>query len=233
MQLMEIISQFTWLDKLALGVLFVCWLGTTWIIENPPKRRPSTASLVGEYRRRWMVQFVDRNARIFDGQIIGNLRQGTSFFASACMIAIGGGLALIGNTDKLRAVAQDLTPHAPPQVVWEVKLIIILIFAANAFLKFVWSHRLFGYCSVLMAAVPNDPSDPVALPRAAKAAEINITATKSFNRGLRAVYFGIAALAWLIGALPLLLATLFTLGVVLRREFASQSRAVLLDPSDL
>jgi len=188
---------------------------------------------VGEYRRRWMVQFVDRNARIFDGQIIGNLRQGTSFFASACMIAIGGGLALIGNTDKLRAVAQDLTPHAPPQVVWEVKLIIILIFAANAFLKFVWSHRLFGYCSVLMAAVPNDPSDPVALPRAAKAAEINITATKSFNRGLRAVYFGIAALAWLIGALPLLLATLFTLGVVLRREFASQSRAVLLDPSDL
>jgi len=36
MQLMEIISQFTWLDKLALGVLFVCWLGTTWIIENPP-----------------------------------------------------------------------------------------------------------------------------------------------------------------------------------------------------
>ena len=78
--------------------------------------------------------------------------------------------------------------------------------------------------------MPNDPADPTASPRAAKAAEINITAARSFNRGLRAVYFAMAALAWLGGALPLFVATLVTLVVLWRREFASNSRRVLLQP---
>ncbi len=50
-----------------------------------------------EYRRDWMRQFVTRQPRIFDATMIDSLRQGTAFFASACMIAIGGGVALIGN----------------------------------------------------------------------------------------------------------------------------------------
>jgi uncharacterized membrane protein len=104
----------------------------------------------------------------------------------------------------------------------------MLLFAVNAFLKFVWSHRLFGYCSVLMAAVPNDLDDPNVYVRASQAGEINITAARGYNRGLRSVYFGIASVAWLLGAVPLLMATVFTVAVILRREFASESRAVLL-----
>jgi uncharacterized membrane protein len=87
---------------------------------------------------------------------------------------------------------------------------------------------LFGYCSVIMSAVPNDPKDPKALPMALQAGEVNITAARGYNRGLRSVYFGIASTAWLLGAGPLILATLVTLLVILRREFASQSRHVLL-----
>ena len=98
----------------------------------------------------------------------------------------------------------------------------------NAFLKFVWAHRLFGYCSVLMAAVPNDPNDPAALPRASQAAEISITAARGFNKGLRSVYFGLASAAWLLGPIPLMVATVLTLLVLWRREFASQSRSILL-----
>jgi len=129
-------------------------------------------------------------------------------------------------------VAEDLTFDRAPTFVWEVKLMLMLVFATNAFLKFVWSHRLFGYCAVLMAAVPNDPQDPLAMPRAAKAGEINVTAARGYNRGLRSVYFGIAAAAWLLGGAALILAALFTALVILRREFASESRRVLLDSSD-
>ncbi|MGH1411948.1 MAG: DUF599 domain-containing protein [Pelagimonas sp.] len=220
------------LDLGAVGLFLALWLSLSWLIENPPKNRPSTSKLMSEYRRLWLREFVTRDPRIFDSQIVSSLRQGTAFFASASMIAIGGGFALLGNADRLRGVAQDLTASADPVVVWELKLILMLVMAANAFLKFVWSHRLFGYCSVLMAAVPNDPSDPVAMPRAVKAAEINITAAKAYNRGLRSVYFGIASAAWLGGAIPLLIATFFTLLVIIRREFASHSREVLLNSSD-
>lgn len=223
---------FTLWDAAAVAWLLLAWQGASWLIEHPPRRRPSTSVIMADYRRAWMKVFVTRNPRIFDSQIVNSLRQGTSFFASASMIAIGGGFALIGNADRLRGVAQDLAPSVDPVVVLEIKIMAMMLFAANAFLKFVWSHRLFGYASVLMAAVPNEPEHPAAYPRARKAGEINVTAARSYNRGLRSVYFGIAASAWLVGAWALILATLVTLAVILRREFTSASREVLLDNSD-
>ncbi|WGW04424.1 DUF599 domain-containing protein [Tropicibacter oceani] len=232
MNIAERLALFSMLDYVAVGLLAVLWLGSTHLIEHSPKVRPSTSSLMAQYRREWMVQFVHRDPRIFDSQIIAQLRQGTAFFASGSMIAIGGALALLGNAERLRGVAEELTQTDAPLIVWEIKLFLMVLFAANAFLKFVWSHRLFGYCSVLMAAVPNDPGDPVALPRATKAGEINIIAARAYNRGLRSVYFGIASVAWLAGAPALILAGLFTAGVILRREFASQSREVLLAMTD-
>ena len=219
---------FTVLDAVGLGLLIGGWVLCSLVVENAPKSHPSTSQIMAEFRREWMRQFVQRDPRIFDSQIIASLRQGTAFFASASMIAIGGGFALLGNAERLRGVAQDLTLESDPIFLLEVKLLVLLLFAANAFLKFVWSHRLFGYCSVIMSAVPDDPKDPEALPMALQAGEVNITAARGYNRGLRSVYFGIASTAWLLGAGPLILATLVTLLVILRREFASQSRHVLL-----
>lgn len=227
-----ILASFSLWDAAALGLLVLAWAGSTWIIEHPPKRYPSTSSLMADYRRAWMEVFVQRDPRIFDSQIVASLRQGTAFFASASMIAIGGGFALLGNAERLRGVAQDLGTTSDPVVVFEIKVLVLVLFATNAFLKFVWSHRLFGYASVLMAAVPNDPADPRTLPRARKAGEINVAGGRAYNRGLRSVYFGIGAAAWLIGAWALMAAVLVTLAVILRREFTSHSRDVLLDPSD-
>jgi uncharacterized membrane protein len=110
-----------------------------------------------------------------------------------------------------------------------LRLILVMLFVADALLKFVWAHRLFGYCAVLMASVPNDPADPQAYPRAAQAAEVNITAARNFNRGLRAIYFALAALAWLLGPVPMAAATAICAGVILRREFASLSREVMVE----
>jgi uncharacterized membrane protein len=229
----NLLTPFGIWDVGALGLLLGCWIFATLIVEHPPRSYPSTSLLMAEYRRRWLVVFVTREPRIFDSQVITSLRRETAFFASTSMIAIGGGLALLGNAERLRGVAQDLTQTEAPVFVWEIKVMVMLVFAANAFLKFVWSNRLFGYSAVLMAAVPNDAKDPVSLPRAMKAAEINIAGARGFNRGLRSVYFGIGASAWLIGAWALMFATLLTMAVILRREFASYSRAVLMDDCDL
>jgi uncharacterized membrane protein len=211
----------------AIAFLLVAWLLTGWLIEHPPASRPSVSTLMVQYRRDWMVQMVSRQPRIFDASIIDSLRQGTAFFASTCMIAIGGGVAMIGNSDRITGLAGDL-PLDVAVVPVEAKIVLVLFFLANALLKFIWANRLFGYCSVLMAAVPNDTSDRRAYPRAGQAAEINITAARSFNRGLRAIYFALAALGWMLGPLALALATLVASGVMLRREFASTSRAVML-----
>lgn len=223
------LAFFTPLDVAGFAVLILLWCAIGWRIEHSNPAKPSTSSIMANYRREWMTQMIAREVRIFDAQTMGTLRQGTSFFASTCVIAIGGTLALIGNADQLAGVAQDLTEKAAPTIVWEMKLLVIVGFLTNAFLKFVWSNRLFGYCSVMVGAAPNNPADPTAPSFARKAAELNIAAARSFNRGLRAIYFGLAAVAWLAGAIPLIIAAFVTCGVIWRREFASFSRKVLLE----
>ena len=228
MTITQLAIQFSPLDYLAVSASLIAWIATTYLIENPPKNRPSVSRLMAFYRREWMVHYVERNARIFDAQIMGNLRQSTAFFASSSMIALGGLVALIGNTDQIAGITQDLTQKSDSTSVLEIKLMLILLFVGNAFLKFVWSHRLFGYCSVLMGAVPNEKDDPTAMSRALKAADVNITSARSFNRGIRSIYFGLASAAWLLGPIMLLVGVGVTVVVLARREFASQSRAALL-----
>ena len=223
------LELFTPLDLAALALLLSLWMLISWRIESPLFKEQSVSMIMADYRREWMRQMLTREPRIFDAQTIATLRQGTSFFASTSMIALGATLALIGNADSLVNVAEDLTLVTHPIIVWEIKLLVVVFFLTNAFLKFVWSNRLFGYCSVIMAAVPNDPTDPRAEGMASKAAEVNITATRSFNRGLRSVYFALASVAWLGGALLLIGSAILTLVVIWRREFASQSRSILLE----
>ncbi|SFA86277.1 Uncharacterized membrane protein [Poseidonocella pacifica] len=229
MTFLDRIGLFGPLDFGALGLLLTALIAVGLLIENPPSSRPSVSALMADVRREWMHQMTLREARIFDAQMLSTLRQGTGFFASASLITIGGVLAALGNTEQLIGVAEDFTLDAAPAIVWEAKLLVTLLLLTNAFLKLVWSHRLFGYCSALMGAVPNDPKDPLTKRRSSQAAEINITAARGFNRGLRALYFSLASTAWLLSAEALIIATLVTVAILARREFASRSRLVLLE----
>jgi uncharacterized membrane protein len=221
-------STVTVADMVTCALLFAGWLIIAWVIESPPRNRPSVSVLMVRYRREWMLHFITREPRIFDGNILASLREGTAFFASACMIATGGILALIRNSDQLRGFAREFELDHGADILWEIKLLVTMFFVVNAFLKFVWSHRLFGYCAIMMAAVPNDASNPVAHDRAMQAADLNITAARSFNAGLRSVYFALASLTWLAGPWTLLVGIIVVLYVTWRREFASTSRQVIM-----
>ena len=228
MQSMISIGPFNIIDALSVALALSAWAGIGWLIEHPPASRPSVTVLMKEYRREWMRQFLTRQPRIFDASMIDSLRQGTAFFASASLIAIGGGIALIGNPAAIVGLAEDLTLPADATGL-QLRVLLVIIFLANAVLKFIWSNRLFGYCAIMMAAVPNDPSDPAASHRAQQAAELNITAAKSFNRGLHSIYFALGSLGWLLGPYVLIATTVLTSAMLIRREFASDSRKVMLD----
>jgi uncharacterized membrane protein len=151
MNLLGILERsFTGLDTAAFLLLMLAWLGMGFIAESPPSWRPSVNFLMKDYRRRWMVEFLTRAPRLLDISLIDSLRQGTAFFVSGTMIAIGGGVALIGNTATLQGLAQDFTIAAEVTQL-RIKLIVVVGLMANALLKFIWSHRLFGYCAIMMA----------------------------------------------------------------------------------
>lgn len=231
MSLLDRLLHLSLLDVFGVLLLLAGWQALSFWIEREGAARPSVTVLMMAERREWMVQMVTRQPRIFDATILSTLRQSTTFFASTVVIAIGGVLALIGNAEQLGGVAEELGAHATP-VIYQVKLGFVALVLTEAFLKFVWSNRLFGYCAVVMAAVPNNPDHPEAYPRAARAAELNIRAAWNFNRGLRAIYVALAALAWLIGAVALIISSLVVFWVIWSREYRSQPQAILSRPED-
>lgn len=222
--------DFTTADSLVLAVLILTWLIVGRLIEHPPAGRPSVSVLMQTYRRDWMVEFLTRDPRIFDIALMESLRQSTAFFSSASMIAIGGGVAMIGNSSTVQGLTADLMLGQSADVI-RLKFVVVVAFLANALLKFVWSHRLFSYAGIVMAAVPNDHTADTALLRARQAGEINIQAARNFNKGLRSIYTALGTLGWLMGPWGLLAGTLLTQGLLVRREFASHSRAVMLTRS--
>lgn len=231
MPMTEILGGLGALDGAALALLVFGWLGIGWRIEHPG-RRPSVSALMARYRRAWMREMLSRDQRIFDAAILQNQRDGTAFFGSTCLIAIGGVLALAGNPTPLLQVAAQLPRDSgtlPAPLIWQAKLLLVVLILAVAFLRFVWSNRLFGYFSVLIGAVPTRRDDPVAAHRSAQAADLNIRAAIHFNRGLRSLYFALSSLAWLIGPVALFLAVSMTIWVLYDREFLSESRALLND----
>ncbi|CAK9075725.1 Putative lipoprotein Hmuk_2215, partial [Durusdinium trenchii] len=157
--------------------------------------------------------------------LLTNLREGTAFFASACLIAIGGGMALLSNTERVSMIAEDLILDTAPESVLEVKILVVILLLTAAFLKFVWANRVFGYCAVLAGTIPNDLSDPRCAIRSRQAGELNVTAARAFNKGLRSVYFALGALAWLVGAWALIVATALTLIMIIRREYVTAREA--------
>jgi uncharacterized membrane protein len=112
----DLFNLFSWFDAAALGWLFVAWAGIGWWIDHPHYGKNSVTSLMKGYRRAWMREMVLRDPRIFDAQMMGSLRQSTAFFASSSIIAIGGVLALSGNTAPLQGVATDLSGEQTPRL---------------------------------------------------------------------------------------------------------------------
>ena len=228
MNLIEHLLLMQPLDWAAAVFILLIWAAIGWRIEHPSSHRPSVSVIMAEYRRDWMRAFQKRDNRIFDAQMIGHLRQGTSFFASTSILAIGGVLALVGNTDPLRGVAEEFTDvAATPEFVWQLKLLMVALFLVFAFLRFVWAHRLFGYAAVVMGAL-GEIDEPDGMHKAMQAADLNIRASVNFTRGLRSMYFALGALAWLAGPAALIIATLVVATVLWRREFNSAPRAILL-----
>ena len=221
-----VLSTLSPLDLLAVGVLWLLWAGTGWLTEHPPFGRLSVTTMMAEVRREWLREFVRRDNRIFDAQIIASLRQGTAFFASTSILAVGGVLALIGNVQPLAGLAAEIGQETPA-LLWQLRLLPAALLLTHAFLKFVWANRVFGYASVMMGAVPSDPADARAMRRAMQAAELIIRAALNFSRGLRSMYFALASLAWLAGPALLIVAALLVAGFLASHEFTSVPHGIL------
>jgi len=92
---------------------------------------------------------------MIDTAIMSGLQNGTAFFASTSLLAIGGAFALLNATDRIFGVLGDLSLQSTvPRGMFELKAIGLILIFGYAFFQFGWSYRLFNYASILLGATP-------------------------------------------------------------------------------
>ncbi|THV25094.1 DUF599 domain-containing protein [Peteryoungia ipomoeae] len=221
-------------DYAALAVFALLWLGYAWITgDRRFVSRTSLTTAMADRRREWILNSTRRDLKMIDTQILGGLQAGTAFFASTTIFAIGGCFALLGATEQVDAILQDI-PFivAGGRAMFELKVCGLIALFAYSFFKFGWSYRLFNYCTILFGAIPmldEAQKDPVAARIAAeRTIRMNIIAASHFNMGLRAIFYSIGYLGWFVSPWLFMVSTLLVFIVLLRRQFFSNARKALL-----
>lgn len=221
------------LDIVAFFWFVAAWTGYGALIEWSALGRRSLNHRMDMYRSEWMRRMLARDMRMLDGQIMGSLQNGTAFFASTSLLAIGGIFALLRATDDVLHVFAALPLGIETtRAVWEMKVIGLLVIFIYAFFKFSWSYRLFNYSAILMGATPDsrEKEEPAAVAAADRVARMTTLSGRHFNRGQRAFFFALAYLGWFVNAWLFMLATAAVLVVIAVRQFGPASDHVLGEP---
>lgn len=228
------IPGFSVSDVLAIAVFLACWLIYHFLIEGPFLGQNSLNNRMNAYRHGWMEEMLRRENRMVDVQVMAALHQGSAFFASTSLIAVGGSLSLIRGGADLSAILATLPFGATASVaVWEMKIVGLAVIFVYAFFKFAWAYRLFNYAAILLGSIASaEHVNPEAERRAKRCGQMTVVAGRHFNRGQRAFFFALAYLGWFLGPWVFISATVAALYVIARRQLASDALAAILIDED-
>jgi uncharacterized membrane protein len=223
----------TWLDVTGLVFFVFAWTGYAAFAVRHELKVPSLHNTMDAFRREWMVRMIERDNRMVDINIMRNLTRSSQFFASTTMLVLGALIALTGYVQQTMEVVSGLpfTYRASARLI-EIKIMLLVVIFTYAFFKFTWAIRQLGNCATLIGAAPpqvkdNNPEQHA--PVINRIARITSYAQTNFTNGLRAYYFGLAALAWFLHPLLMIVATGWVIYVLYAREFKSKTLKAMVE----
>ncbi len=215
-------------DLLALAFFVVCWLGYAFVLEWTAHGRTGLNSRMHIFRDNWMREMLRRDMRMVDAQIMASLQNGTAFFASTSLIAVGGTLTVMRSTDDLISIVATLPFGVQSsRMLWEIKVIGLAVIFVYAFFKFAWAYRLYNYVAIMIGAMPPsaEKDNPDAKRHALRTARLCESAGRHFNRGQRAFFFALGYLGWFVSPWLLFATTAAIVIVMWNRQFTSDASA--------
>ena len=214
------------LDLIALVGFITAWAGYALLVEWTRHGRDSLNQRMDKYRETWMRRMLAREMRMIDMQIMAALQNGTAFFATTTLFAIGGTLSLLRATGEMLSVASALPFGIQmTQGLWEAKAIGLTVICVYAFFKFAWAYRVYNYVAIMLGAMPfaAEKDTPEAEAHVVRTTRLFASAGRHFNRGQRAFFFALGYLGWFVGPIIFMASTAAVVVVMWRRQFASDS----------
>jgi uncharacterized membrane protein len=231
---MGLAEFFTFLELntanlLAIVWFLLCYRGYFYFTNVKSRNSPTLAFAMHRHRREWIRMALARDNRIADTNIIANLERNVSFFASSTLLILAGLVTLLGSSDAVTLVLDDV-PFSDPgsRGDWELKVLVLLCLFVYAFFKFTWSLRQYGFVAVMLGGARVEASQPGEHSAAVESiARMASKAGGNFNNGLRTYYFSMAVLGWFINVWVFMFLSALIVPVLYRREFNSETLRTL------
>jgi uncharacterized membrane protein len=212
-------------DVVAVAFFLGAWIGYTRFAAWYGRKVPSLQGVLDGMRTTWALRMVERDNRMVDVNIVRNLTRSSQFFCSTTLLILGALIALLGYVQRAADVVSEL-PFAvqASQRLWDIKILLLVAIFVYAFFKFTWSIRQFGFCAVIIGAVPKTPKNTEeCAPQMASLSLLVSFASGNFNQGLRSYYFAMAAMSWFLHPWLMIATTLWVMWVLYAREFRSRT----------
>jgi uncharacterized membrane protein len=213
-------------DLAALAWFVIAWTAYAVLLEYIPHKREGLNARMNGFREVWMRRMLDREMRMVDMQIMAALQNGTAFFASTSLIAVGGALTIVRSTDDVLNVVSTLPIGIQTtRMLWEMKAIGLAVIFVYAFFKFAWSYRLFNYVAILLGATPppSEKDTPEAEAHVKRTARLFAAAGRHFNHGQRSFFFALGYLGWFVSPWVFMASTAAVVFVMWWRQFGSDA----------
>jgi uncharacterized membrane protein len=201
-----------------------CWVGYTYFARRKSRRKASLVVAMRIYRHEWFKHMLGHQTRIAHISALSSLQSVTTFFASTALVILGGLVALLGTTEQVVNLAADL-PFArkDSELVWLVRIVLLIVIFVYAFFKFTWSIRQYNFCAVLVGAAPHSERPEEHAEFLDTITDVASYAAENFNMGLRAYYFALAAMTWFLHPWLFAAASALVVYILHEREFRSQT----------
>lgn len=213
-------------DIFALILFITAWYSIYFIGKHYKSKDKNTLrSISTSYRNQWMLLLLERENRMSDVALIGNLMRSVAFFASTSILILASLIAVFGVIDQAINIFHDI-PFARQVSApfWKIKLLLLVLIFVYVFFKIVWSLRQYNSTVIMIGAAPNIfDSDEEMFSYANNLGIVLNRASKHFIEGMRGFEYALAALAWFIHPHIFIFATILVSLVIYRREFASRS----------
>jgi len=223
--LLRFFSLWSLLDWVAFTLFITGWALYGFLADRATRSATGLRGVTHLRRLEWARQMTDRENRITDASLLGDLKSSVSFYANTTIYIIAGLIAVAGTLERVVSFTEDL-PFArqTSREMLEAKMFVLIGIFIFAYFKFTWSLRQFNFVSILLGATPSRNSAPDVLERAAQRfAQMSSLGGDEFNRGIRAYYFGFAILGWFVHPDLFIALTIAILAVLWRREFHSRT----------
>jgi len=219
-------------DAIAFTWFVICWAGYVLVTNYTRWGKTGLDARMNEQRKHWMLEMAQRENRIVDAQLLTALANGNAFFASTSVFVIAGLLAMLGASSEVSKVLKTISILSDISLLeFELKIGMMIAIYIFAFFKFAWAYRLSLSTAILVGATPELTAKNKAkcLHQGARAGGMAVLLGRHTTAGLRAFYFGLSVLGWLLNPYIFMVTVAWVVAVLYRREYLSNALGTLRD----